>query len=111
MALRSLKNDKEFDAVFKNGKRYRTEFGSIIIRNSDDLGIGLIAGKKLGGAVVRNRIKRIAKESFRRMVPEINRPVEVVYLPNEKAAKVSQGQLQTDIASVFIKAGILNRTH
>jgi len=62
-----LRKGREFDKVYKRGKRYSGNgFSLIFIPN--ELGfnrIGISIHRKLKGAVKRNRIKRIIRESFR----------------------------------------------
>jgi ribonuclease P protein component len=62
-----LRKGREFDKVYRQGKRCRGNgFSLIFIPN--DLGynrIGISIHRKLKGAVRRNRIKRIIRESFR----------------------------------------------
>jgi len=48
-------------------KRFDTEHFMVILRknNKDVKRLGLVVGKKVGGAVSRNRIKRLVREFFR----------------------------------------------
>jgi ribonuclease P protein component len=62
-----LRKGKEFDKVYRQGKRHRGA-GFSLIYISNELGynrIGISIHRKLKGAVKRNRIKRIIRESFR----------------------------------------------
>lgn len=62
-----LRKNQEFEAVYRQGKRLYSS-GFIMIFLANDRGynrIGISVSRKLKGAVVRNRIKRIFKESFR----------------------------------------------
>ena len=43
--------------------------------------LGLAVSRKLGGAVRRNRIKRLVREFFRRHGPEMTLPLDVVVVP------------------------------
>jgi len=48
-------------------KRFDTEHFMVVLRknNKDVKRLGLVVGKKVGGAVSRNRIKRLVREFFR----------------------------------------------
>ncbi|MEJ2135401.1 MAG: ribonuclease P protein component [Desulfofustis sp.] len=62
-----LRKNWEFEAVYKHGTRLHGK-GFSIIYLANDRGhsrIGISISRKLKGAVTRNRIKRIFKESFR----------------------------------------------
>lgn len=58
--FRSLKNQKEFDAVNRTGKKYVGKFFIMIISPSASPGtlLGMKVGRKFGNAVIRNKFKR-----------------------------------------------------
>lgn len=62
-----LKRPAEFRAVFDRGaKRHTTGF--ILFRAANRLDrprLGVSVSRKIGGAVVRNRVKRLVREAFR----------------------------------------------
>jgi ribonuclease P protein component len=62
-----LRKSWEFEAVYRHGKRLHGKgFSLIYLANGRDYNrIGISISRKLKGAVARNRIKRIFKESFR----------------------------------------------
>ncbi|HIP39602.1 MAG TPA: ribonuclease P protein component [Desulfocapsa sulfexigens] len=62
-----LRKGREFDKVYRQGTRWRGK-GFSLIFCPNELGfnrIGISVHRKLKGAVKRNRIKRIIRESFR----------------------------------------------
>ncbi|MDX9896117.1 ribonuclease P protein component [Desulfofustis limnaeus] len=62
-----LRKNGEFNTVYRQGKRlYGRGFGLVYLTNRCGYNrIGISVSRKVKGAVVRNRIKRIFKESFR----------------------------------------------
>jgi len=69
--MRTLKAPSEIDALFKNGRRGSTDLLIILNtqtppRRGPEGRVVFIAGKKLGGAVTRNRCKRVMREAVRR---------------------------------------------
>jgi ribonuclease P protein component len=63
-----LRDSKEFQHVYRNGKRYEGVFITAFVIENQELNhrLGVTASKKaLGNAVQRNRAKRLLRETFR----------------------------------------------
>ena len=79
-----LKKEKDFDRVFKEGKRLFSGSLTLVYLPSKELKVGFAVGKKHGGSVVRNRIKRLLRESFRSFSPEKMKNFFFVFIPKIK---------------------------
>lgn len=63
----SLKKNKDFTVVYKEGKSYANKYLVMYVREND-LGknrLGISVSKKVGNSIVRHRLKRLIKESYR----------------------------------------------
>jgi ribonuclease P protein component len=84
-----LRRRRDFDRLYKEGRVLQDEFFRIhycSLKEPEALGqLGLTVGKNLGGAVQRNRLKRILREAFRQN-PELSRGLELVIQPKSKTA-------------------------
>ena len=62
-----LKKNKNFQTVYRLGKSYANRMLVVYIlkRNDQHSKVGFAAGKKLGNAVTRNRVKRLLREVYR----------------------------------------------
>ena len=75
-----LLKKREFDSVFKKGRRFRGgRIELIYLPNGlDGSRLGLVVPKKVGKAVVRNRIKRILREIFRLNRSRLSQNLDIV---------------------------------
>jgi len=60
-----LKGKQVFKAVFSKGKRVNHGNLTIVYLPAEQPSAGFIASKHIGGAVKRNRVKRILREAYR----------------------------------------------
>jgi ribonuclease P protein component len=62
-----LRKNKKFQFVYTNGISYANKLAVLyVIPNQQNLRhVGFAAGKRLGCAVVRNRVKRLLREAYR----------------------------------------------
>ena len=89
-----LRDSREFQHVYRNGKRYDGVFITVFVIENQGLQhrLGVTASKKaLGKAVQRNRAKRLLRETFRSneiLLRELAKNYDWVL--NAKAAVLSQ---------------------
>lgn len=76
-----LKKQKDFDLVFKKGKRIYTKSLTFIYLKSENLKFGISLSKKHGKAVVRNRIKRLIRAAFKSYIKNVAENYYIVILP------------------------------
>lgn len=69
--------------------------------------IGFAAGKKLGKAVVRNRVKRRIKEAVRLLWPRVKPGVSLVIIARQAAKDMPFLQLQARVEELLGRAGVL----
>ena len=76
-----LKKEKDFNLVFNKGKRLYSSTLTLVYLPSNELKAGYAVSKKHGGSVMRNRIKRLLRESFRSFTPKIRQNFFFVFIP------------------------------
>jgi ribonuclease P protein component len=81
-ADRKLRRRSEFQRVFDSGLRTHGRLFTVVAAPSagESTRLGIVASKKLGGAVVRNRAKRLIRETFRTTTYS-NRPLDLIVIP------------------------------
>lgn len=89
-----LKKEKDFNLIFKKGKKIFSKSLTLIYLEANELKVGYAVSKKHGGSVKRNRVKRLLRESFRSFMPNIAQNFFFVFIP-----KVSEDYSLSDIKS------------
>jgi ribonuclease P protein component len=96
----------EYRALYKAGKKIHSERFVLFCR-ANNLGhprLGITVSRKVGGAVVRNRIKRLLKEIFRKSLIQTPRQIDIVFNAKSGCAGVSYAELRTEWMTAINKA-------
>jgi len=67
--------------------------------------VGLAVGKRVGNAVVRNRVKRWIREAVRKEYPLLQGRRDIVFIALPKAAAASAARIDSDVARAFRRIG------
>lgn len=80
-SLKLCKN-KGFQTVYNKGKSYANKMMVVHIQVSDSgMGkVGFAAGKRLGNAVIRNRVKRLLRETFRLNYDQMEKKYDMIWV-------------------------------
>lgn len=64
----TLKNRRQFDLVYSQGRKCTSRALVMFhLRDAPDRQVAFVASRKVGGAVQRNRAKRLMREAFRQV--------------------------------------------
>jgi ribonuclease P protein component len=72
--------------------------------------VGLVASKRIGGAVVRTRARRLLRESFRLHQHELAEPLELVLVARASIAGKAFVHVEKDFLTTLRKARLLKTT-
>ena len=87
---------RDFEQAFAEGRRRSGRDMLVVIRPNatDESRLGLAVGRKVGNAIVRNRLKRRLREIFRRNRDRLPESVDLVVVLRPSAAELSFDDLR-----------------
>ena len=93
----------DFDAVYRNGKRRSSSHFTVFLKANDlpQSRFGFSIKRALGGAVVRNRIRRRVREAIRLHREEISAGWDFVIHPKANVEKAAFAALQSDLVRLL----------
>ena len=100
----------EFASLKSSGER---EFSRTMIMNwrpSTDRRfsrLGVVVSKRVGGAVVRARARRVLREAFRQLQQQITVPTDIVLVARKMIAQAPQSDVTRDLTRLLGKAKVL----
>ncbi len=98
-----IRRRADFQRVYENGSRFHSRYSTLFIwPNGSQVGrLGIAATKKLGGAVERNRAKRLIREVFR--LNKLAPGFDVVVIPKRDLLDASLIALELDYRNLLAR--------
>jgi len=94
-----LRKKAQFDRVFRRGARLDGRLFTLLVAangGSQDR-LGLAVSRRVGDAVVRNRARRLLRESFRRLPAAGRPPVDLVVLAKPEIAGLALAEVEREL--------------
>lgn len=81
-----IKSKNDFQIVYKTGRSVVDSMSVMYVLANDEknIKIGFAVGKKMGNAVVRNRVKRMMREVFRHRRSELKDSIHIIWVARKK---------------------------
>ncbi|MBD5086571.1 MAG: ribonuclease P protein component [Clostridiales bacterium] len=106
-----LKSGRVFNYLHKKGISSANKRLVLVYAPSKyPLKVGFIVSKKVGKAVVRNKVRRRLREIFRSLIPRLEDNCNYVIIARAECANSTFAQLKESMESILIKAGKLSKT-
>ena len=104
-----LRRSADVKRVYDEGKSWAHPLLVLIVR-PNELGfsrVGVTASRKVGGAVERNRVKRLLREAARRLYPEFEtRGWDVILIARPRLVEVNEAEVERALLSLLDRAGL-----
>ena len=98
----SLKSNRDFKTVYSRGKSYANKYLVMyVLENGTDFNrLGISVSKKVGNSVVRHRITRLIRESYRLHEDMFNSGLDIVVVARVNAKEVKYAQIESALLHV-----------
>ena len=93
----SLKKNHQFQFVYKNGRSHANKYLIMYIKENG-LGInriGISVSKKVGNSVVRHRVTRLIRESYRLHENIFNSGLDIVVVARNSASNIGYAEVES----------------
>jgi ribonuclease P protein component len=106
-----IKKNAEFQTVFKRGKSVANrQFVVYCLEKEEDYyRVGLSVSKKVGNAVVRNRIKRYIRQTFLEIHDQVHRNMDYIIIARNPAAKLDFHETKKSLEHVLKIAKVIKK--
>ncbi|MCI8975970.1 ribonuclease P protein component [bacterium 1xD8-48] len=93
----SLKKNCDFQYVYRNGKSYANKYLVMyILENHGDRNrLGISVSKKVGNSVVRHRVTRLVRESYRLHENIFNSGLDIVVIARNSASCITCAETES----------------
>ncbi len=110
--LQSLKKNDDFGRVYRQGRSYGNKLlvMYILVQDRDHEGrLGISVSKKVGNSVVRHRVRRLVKESFRLHLSEWDSTADIVVVARREAKDKCFSDIEKALLSLGTRSGVLKQ--
>ena len=106
----SLKKNSNFKNVYTHGKSYANKYLVMyMLENNQDINrLGISVSKKVGNSVVRHRITRLVRESYRLHENIFNSGLDIVVVARKGASTVRYAEIESALLHLGKLHNILN---
>lgn len=110
MKAQTLKENKDFRRLYYRGK---SEASSVLVtyamKNRKGKNCyGITSGKKIGGAVQRNRARRVIRVAFANLEPQINGSWDFVFVARTRTTEVKSQEVEKSMRKQLILLGAID---
>jgi ribonuclease P protein component len=105
-----LRKREDFNRIYRHGRSFANSQFVVYWRKQTEQGcfrLGVSASSKLGGAVVRNRLRRMVKEIVRLNAGKLQVEYDLILIVRKPALNIAYKEMEGSVLHVLRKAGLL----
>ena len=110
-AINRLKKNEDFRRVYRKKRSMANRLLIIyILENKYEYNrVGFTVSKKVGKSVIRNRVKRLLRESYRLNEEKILQGYDIIFIARNMASKASYREIENAMMHLFKKMKLIRK--
>ncbi|MBR0598423.1 ribonuclease P protein component [Sinanaerobacter chloroacetimidivorans] len=106
-----LRRKKDFSAIYNKGKSVGERYLVLFLKknNLPYNRTAFLASKKVGNSVLRNRARRLMKESYRDLECKLTKGYDIILIARNTICNVKCADVKKSMDAAFMKSGILRK--
>jgi ribonuclease P protein component len=107
-----LRRGYEFRRAYEQGRKFTGRLVVVYVVHdpSTDRALGVVTSRKIGGAVVRNRARRLLREAYRLNKQKLKTNLQIVMIARNAINGKRLQDVDAEVRRLFGAAGLLNET-
>lgn len=109
----SLKKNYQFSRVYRRGVSVVGKYLVLYcLRNRNNvLKLGITISKKVGNSVVRNRVRRLIKENYRRLEDRLMKGFDIVFIARVNEKLPTYYEVRKEMRYLFSRLDMFDKTY
>lgn len=107
--INRLKKRYQFNYVYKSGEHFSGEHMILYVASSKtkNIKVGLAVTKKVGHAVVRNKVRRRLREIIQKQLPNLKQNYNIIVVARENITSANFDELSLELNKLIKKANLI----
>src|SRR5205823_4266941 len=95
-----LRTSREFGAALRGRRAPGDLMAVYVLPGGPGIRVGFVCGRRLGGAVSRNRARRLLREAWRSMADAVRAPVDVLFVGRGRLSEARLAPVQAEMRRI-----------
>ena len=107
-----LRKKKDFTAIYNKGKSIGERYVVLFLKKNNLAynRTAFLASKKVGNSVLRNRARRLMKESYRELEKNLDSGYDLIWIARNTICNMKCADVKKSMEAALKKSGLIKRT-